>query len=176
MVESKYVLYSLLAGVIAGALSSIMMLFKLNAIEEFVREFMYQQLLLSGLSEEGASEVVKMAIDGVRAFLWLAPIGPIINMLFLGALLGVLLDFLVKKLRRPYYPSILTGLVLIALQVVPIMVINWMYGSWFTELLDRYIGLPFIIAVPIVYTILLTIFSSIKGPWTKWGEAKPKIY
>jgi len=176
LVESKYVLYSLLAGVIAGALSSIMMLFKLNAIEEFVREFMYQQLLLSGLSEEGASEVVKMAIDGVRAFLWLAPIGPIINMLFLGALLGVLLDFLVKKLRRPYYPSILTGLVLIALQVVPIMVINWMYGSWFTELLDRYIGLPFIIAVPIVYTILLTIFSSIKGPWTKWGEAKPKIY
>lgn len=176
MVESKYVLYSLSAGVIAGVLSSIMMFFKLNAIEEFVREFMYQQLLSSGFSEEGASEVVKMAIDGVRAFLWLAPIGPIINMLFLGALLGVLLDFLVKKLRKPYYSSILTGLVLIALQVVPILIINEVYGSWFVELLDKHVGLPLLVAPSIAYAILLTVFTSIKGPWTRWGEAKPKIY
>lgn len=176
MVESKYVLYSLSAGVIAGALSSTMILFKLSAFEEFVREFMYQQLLSSGLSGEGASEAIKAAIDGVRSFLWLAPIGPIINMLFIGALLGVFLDFLVKRLKKALYSSIMTGLVLIALQVVPILLINEVYGSWFVDLLDKYVGLPILIAPPIAYTVLLTIFSSVRGPWTKWGEAKPEIY
>lgn len=176
MVESKYVLYSLSAGVIAGAFSSITLLFKLSAIEGFVRELMYQQLLLLGLSKEGASEVVKTAINGVRSFLWLAPIGPIINMLFLGALLGVLLDFLARKLKKVHYSSILTGLVLITLQVMLILVISEIYGSWFIDLLNEYIGLPLIVAPSIMYTILLTIFSSIKGPWAKWGEAKPEVY
>jgi len=178
MVENRYVLYSLTAGVIAGAFSSVTTTLMLGgAIEDFMRELMHQQLLWSGIPQEKIPEIVAKAVESLKWTYWLIPLGPIINMLFLGALLGLLLDFLVKKLKRPYVASLLTGTTFIVLfQLLPLLLLEAIYGSWFTELLSKYIGMPLIIAPPVLYTVLLTIFSSVKGPWTRWGEAEPKTY
>ena len=178
MVENRHILYSLTAGAIAGAFSSVVMtLMPSGAIEDLVRELMHQQLLWSGVPQENISEIVVRVIESLKWIYWLIPLGPIINMLFFGALLGLLLDFLVKKLKRPYVASLLTGtFFMVLLQLLPLLLLEAVYGSWFTELLNKYMGMPLIIAPSVLYTVLLTIFSSVKGPWTRWGEAKPKMY
>ncbi len=178
MIENRYILYSLAAGAIAGAFSSIIMVLTLSgAFEDLVRELMYRQLLLSGLPQEKIPEIVARVVESLKSFYWLMPIGPVINMLLFGALLGLLLDFLVKKLKKPYIASILTGVVFMVLfQLAPLLSLKAIYGSWFTELLDRYMGMHLIIAPSVLYTVLLTIFSSVRGPWARWGEAEPEKY
>ena len=178
MVENRHILYSLTAGVIAGTFSSVTMALTLSgAIEDLMRELVHQQLLWSGVPQEKIPEIVAKAVESLKWTYWLIPLGPIINMLFLGALLGLLLDFLVKKLKRPYVASLLTGtFFIVLLQLLPLLLLEAVYGSWFTELLNKYMGMPLIIAPSVLYTVLLTIFSSVKGPWTRWGEAKPKMY
>jgi len=178
MVENKYILYSLVAGVIAGAFSSIMMILTLsNTIEDFTRELVYKQLLWSGAPQEKIPEIVAKITESLKWVYWLIPVGPVINMLFFGALLGLLLDFLIRKLKKPYIASMLTGAIFLVLfQLVPLLLLEAVYGSWFTDLLSKYIGMPLMIAPPVLYTVLLTIFSSVKGPWTRWGEAEPKTY
>lgn len=59
MVENKYILYSLVAGTIAGTFSSITMILTLsNTIEDFTRELAYKQLLWSGVPQEKIPEIV----------------------------------------------------------------------------------------------------------------------
>jgi hypothetical protein len=50
------------------------------------------------------------------------------------------------------------------------------YDSWFTELLNKYVNVPLLIALSSLCTTLLTILAPVKCPWTKRGEAKPKTY
>jgi len=178
VVENRHILYSLTAGVIAGAFSSIIMTLTLSGtIEDLMRELIHQQLLWSGVPQEKIPEIVARAIESLKWTYWLIPLGPIINMLFLSALLGLLLDFLVKRLKKPYVASLLTGTAFIVMfQLLPLLLLEAVYGSWLTELLNKYMRMPTIIAPSVLYSVLLTIFSSIKGPWTRWGEAKPKTY
>ncbi|MCD6488524.1 MAG: hypothetical protein J7K21_04800 [Desulfurococcales archaeon] len=179
MVESKQMLYSLAAGLIAGVIASIVIFIKIGGmVNEFMFELVYNQLLATGLSGDKALEIANQTIEGIKPIYWLIPISPIINMLFISAILGILLDFLVNRLHlKPYTASILTGLTLILLlQLTPIIILGKLYGGWITELLDKYIGLPVILTPSIIYTTLLTIFNTIKGPWNKWGETKPEIY
>jgi len=71
------------------------------------------------------------------------PVRPVINMLFFGALLGLLLDFLVKKLKKPCIASMLTGVIFFDVISIGVAIIA---GSrlwpWFTGLLSKYIGMP----------------------------------
>jgi hypothetical protein len=56
-------------------------------------------------------------------------VGPVINMLFSGALLGLLLDFLVKKLKKPCIALMLTGAIFLVLfQLVLLLLLEAVYG------------------------------------------------
>ena len=179
MIESKQILYSLAAGIIAGVIASIILLVRFSGVfDEFMYEVIYRQLLSAGLPEEKVLEIANTSIQEIKWIHWLIPIGPIINMLFLGAILGVFLDFLIKRLSlKPYIASILAGLILIfLLQLIPMLIISKLYAPWLIELLDKYIGIATILAPSIIYTIILILFNTIEGPWTKWGEAKPETY
>lgn len=51
---------------------------------------------------------------------------------------------------------------LITLQMMSILILNEIYGSWFIDLLNKHIGLPLLIVSSLMYTILLTILVQLK--------------
>jgi len=144
----------------------------------FIQDLVYHQLLAQGISSSKALEIAEQTAEGIRSLTWLFYVGPIINMLFIGAILGIALDLLVNKVKlNPGISSIITGFILIfLLQLLPIYVMNSLYGQWFIDTLNKYIGLWIILTPSIIYTFLLTLFNTIRGPWIKWGEAKPEKY
>ncbi len=144
----------------------------------FIQDLVYHQLLAQGISSSKALEIAEQTAEGIRSLTWLFYVGPIINMLFIGAILGIALDLLVNKVKlNPGISSIITGFILIfLLQLLPIYVMNSLYGQWFIDTLNKYIGLWTILTPSIIYTFLLTLFNTIRGPWIKWGEAKPEKY
>ena len=71
------------------------------------------------------------------------PVRPVINMLFFGALLGLFLDFLVKKLKRPRIASMLTGAIFFDVISVDVAIIaGSVLWPWFTGFLSKCIGVP----------------------------------
>ncbi len=179
MVESKHILYSVIAGILTGIIASIIIAISINGmIIPFVHDLVYHQLLAQGISSSKALEIADQTAESIGSLTWLFYIGPVINMLLIGAILGIVLDILVKKVKlNPGIASIITGLILIfLLQLLPIYALNAVYGSWFLDIFNKYIGLWIALIPSIIYTFLLTLFNTIKGPWIKWGEAKPEKY
>ncbi|MET1159473.1 MAG: hypothetical protein ABWW65_00795 [Thermoprotei archaeon] len=179
MVENKQILYGAVAGLISGIIGSIVLYVVLApSFDAFIYNLMYYQLKSTGLPEENITSLLNTTLKTIKSIYWLIGIGPVINMLLIGALMGLYNSFLINRLRlAPGIASLLTGLTLILLlQLLPISLISMFYGEWFLEVLDEFIGLPVIIAPSIVYTVLLIVFNTLKGPWEKWGEAQPEIY
>lgn len=178
LVENKQILHGLASGVITGIFASIIIFWKLSGkIDDFLFSIIYQQLLASGLSGEKALEIANKTIGELKWIHWLTVVSPIINMTLLGALLGLLTHVFIKKTGlKPWAASIATGLVLVLLlQLLPLLVLKT-YTPYVVEALEEYIGLPVILVPSIMFTILLVVFNTLKGPWRKWGEAKPEIY
>ncbi len=179
MVESRQILYSVVAGILAGIVASIVMAVRIDGLfASFLQELVYHQLLAQGIPLNEAREIAEQAASRFGSLTWLLYVGPVINMLFMGALLGILAELLVSKVKlHPSISSIITGLILIfLLQLLPIHVMSSIYGQWFTDILNKYIGLWALLTPSIIYTFLLTLFNTVKGPWIKWGEAKPEKY
>jgi len=179
MVESRQILYSVIAGILAGITASIIIAIRINGMfAPFIQDLVYYQLLAQGIPSSEAFEIAKQTAESIGSLTWLLYVGPIINMLFMGAILGIVLDLLVNKVKlNPGMSSIITGFILIfLLQLLPIYVMGSLYGQWFIDTLNKYIGLWIILTPSIIYTSLLTLFNAIKGPWIKWGEVKPEKY
>ncbi len=180
MTESRYIMYSILAGIIAGIITGIVLFIKMsNVFNDFIYELTFHQLVSGGLSEEEATYIARTTTLRLAGLMnWLLLIGPIINMLLLGALLGVLLDILIKKVNlRPWLASIVVGLIFITLlRLLPLYLIGKFYDKWLINTMFKYIGLHLILMPSIIYTIMLVLFNTIKGPWTRVAEAKPEIY
>jgi len=179
MAESKQIFYSVIAGLLTGIIASIIIAIRINGMfASFIQDLVYHQLLAQGISSSKALEIAEQTAESIGSLTWLFYVGPIINMLFLGAILGIVLDLLVKKVKlNPSIASIITGLILIfLLQLLPIYALNSLYGQWFIDIFNKYISLWIILTPSIIYTFLLTLFNTIRGPWIKWGEAKPEKY
>jgi len=179
MAESRQIFYSLVAGIVSGATASAIVAAKIGgAFASFIHDLVYHQLLSQGVPPGKALEIAEQAAESIGPLAWLLYVGPVINMLFMGAILGIVLDLLVRKARlSPGVASVVTGLILVfLLQLLPIYALALLYGQWFIDILDRYIGLWTGLAPSIVYTSLLVLFNTVRGPWVRWGEAKPEKY
>ncbi len=178
MVESKYVLYGVISGLISGALGgALIAIISGSSFKDFMYSLTYYQLSSAGIHQENASAIAKSVSTSLGVFNWLIPLGAIINMLFLGALLGVLMDYLVGKGLRPLVSALTVGGVLIfGLQLAPLYLLNLYYGSWFLKIFEKYIGLWVLLAPSIVFTVTLALLTCLKGPWVKLEESKPEIY
>jgi len=178
MVESRYVLYGIISGLISGALGGALITIIVgDSFKDFMYSLTYYQLRSSGISSENASAMAKSVSTGLGVFNWLIPLGATINMLFLGALLGVLMDYLVSRGLKPLISALAVGSILMfGLQLAPIYLLNLYYGSWFLEIFEKYIGLWVLLTPSAVFTAILALLACLRGPWVKLEEAKPEIY
>lgn len=178
MVESKTLLYSLLAGLLTGIIFSIVYTIHINPnIDDFIYETIYYQNKANGLSEDKARRLASETTKVLSTLNWLFILSPIMNSLILSIIFGLLLDLLINKTKlKPSIASIITGLSLLLLQLTILSITIIAAGTWLLDLINKYIGLTIIIAYPLTYTIILFILNTFKGPWIRWGESKPKIY
>jgi len=178
MVESKYVLYGVISGLISGALGgALIAIVTGNSFKDFMYSLTYHQLSTTGIPSANASAIARSVSTSLGVLNWLVPLGAIINMLFLGALLGVFMDYLVSKGVKPLISVLIVGGVLIfGLQLAPLYLLNLYYGSWFLKIFEKYIGLWILLTPSIIFTASLALLTYVKGPWVKLEESKPEIY
>ena len=179
MVESKTILYNILSGVFTGIIIAIIFyLSSLERINEFIYQLTLKQLIINGLSPNQATEIANQTLTTIKNIEWIYPLGPVLNMFLISVILGVINDYIIRKTNmKPYMASIITGLVLLLVfQIIPLLIVSILIGNWFIELYSKYIGFHIPVTMTIIYTALLIIFTSIRGPWSRILESKPKIY
>ena len=176
MVESRYILYSVLAGLVAGIVSSAIYIavIPVDSVEKVVEEIINYQVKSQGTSEEEASRVLNIVslVKGPLARLFY--LSPIMNMLLLGAIFGVLLDVLSQRMAiKAGISSLIVGAILVSLQLLFLYSI---YNGLLALILDKYIGLSLVLLPSLLYTALLVVFNSIEGPWSAIASSRPKKY
>ncbi|MCD6300720.1 MAG: hypothetical protein J7L82_01460 [Staphylothermus sp.] len=179
MVESKILLYNVLAGIITGFVVSIVLYFSpLERFNEFVYQLTLKQLIINGVPSDQAARIANETLSMLKNIEWIYPLGSILNMFFLSIILGIIHDYIIRKTSmKPALASIITGLILLLVfQIIPLMLVSVLFGNWFLELYSEYIGFHIQIIMTLIYTAFLVIFTSFKGPWSKLLESKPRIY
>ncbi len=179
MVESRTILYNILAGIITGViLVPLFYLIVNDKIIGFIYELTYRQLITSGFSQQTASRIANQTISSIKALEWIYPIGIIVDMFFISIVLGIINEYILRKTKvKTYIASIIMGLILLLVfQILPLMILSISMGAWIIEIYNKYIGFYIPILIAITYTSLLLLFTCIKGPWSKLLESKPKIY
>ena len=176
MVESRPLLYSVLAGLIAGIISSAtyIALVPVDSIERLIEEMVNYQVESRSITEEEARSVLSL-VSSIRGPLaWLFYVSPVMNMVLLGAILGVLLDALTRKLAiKAGTASLIVGALLVSLQLV---FLYSMYDGLLALILARHIGVPLALLPSLLYTALLVVFNSVEGPWSTIASSKPEKY
>ncbi|OYT45125.1 MAG: hypothetical protein DRO18_07940 [Thermoprotei archaeon] len=126
MVESKYVLYGLIAGVISGAIQgTYAFLITLPRADEVINEAVNITHML-GINVSEYKDIIYLAI-------YLTPVLTAVFMLILGAIFGALFEFLSKRLRT--YPALITTLGIMALILAVPNVAVGSYGKALSNLL-----------------------------------------
>ncbi|MCD6323520.1 MAG: hypothetical protein J7L55_00170 [Desulfurococcales archaeon] len=179
MVESRYVLYGLIAGVIAGAVGSALFILCVGVdnLIKFTYDVTYEELVATGIPPKNASQIASEAVKGSSFLYFLTPIGPVINMLIFGSLMGALQDHLVRKGFTPVASAVVAGgLFVLLFNVLPLYALSALYGGVFVNVLLKYVN-PWVIFIPsLTYVGLLIMFSAFKGPWARLRFGKPKYY
>ena len=179
MVESKIILYNILAGIITGIIIAVILyLFALKGINEFIYQLTIKQLILNGLAPHEAVKIANKTLSSIESIEWIYPLGIILDMFFISIILGIINDYILRKTGiKPYMASIITGLILLVVfQLLPLALVSVTMGKWIIDLYSEYIGFHVQAIMTLTYTTLLIVFTSIKGPWSRILESKPKIY
>ncbi len=179
MVESRIILNNILAGITTGIIIAILFyLFTLNNVNEFIYQLTIKQLVINGLDPHEAAKVANQTLSTIKGIEWIYPLGIILNMFLISIILGIINDYILRKTSmKPYMAAIITGLVLLLVfHLLPLALVSATMGKWIIDLYNKYIGFHIQVIMTITYTILLTIFTSFKGPWSRILESKPKIY
>jgi len=171
MVENKYVFYGLIAGAITGVVLGVSFLSITGTLNELVREIIVYQLTAANAPQEVIDETLAEIGNLMSYIIWIAPPAYVFQMLILGALFGALESFIINRFKlNASVAAILTGGVfIITLTVLPMAVLTYIEPKMVSIIL-KHINLAFILMPGIVYTTLLTIFSGVKGPWSKVKE------
>ncbi len=91
MVESRIILYNILAGIITGTIIAIIFcLFTLKGINEFIYQLTLKQLIINGLAPNEAVKIANKTLSSVKSIEWIYPLGVILDMVFIGIILGTL--------------------------------------------------------------------------------------
>jgi len=158
-VESKLVLYGLLAGILSGVVQFIATIITISNLNSMLTPFPQVKSVFSSSS----SWIIKVVIG-------ISPLLAIIQCAFYGAIFGVIADVLVGAgLKAPIAAFISGVLYFIAFSVVPISALL------ITGITNETL-LALMFAHPLTYLILFTTFSTLKGPWSKVFEGGPKRY
>ncbi|MET1101487.1 MAG: hypothetical protein ABWW69_03280 [Pyrodictiaceae archaeon] len=173
MAESRLMLYSVLAGLIAGLVSSAPLVAALDArAGDMLRELLYQSLVSQGLSPLKASELASRMSHQLSWLGALIPVSPTINMVIMGALLGLVAELLYSRLQvAPGLASLVSAAILAVLYYVSLAV-----QPETTRIIEKYIGLYPVISGVAVYAALFLTFTVIPGPWRSIAESKPREY
>ncbi len=179
MVESRYVLYGLIAGILSGITGSALFiaLVGFDNMARFTYELTYDELIATGLPPQNASRAALMATREVSYFSFIVPFGPLLNMLILGPLIGALQDYLVRRGLRPVLAAGLAGgFYIVFLNLLPIYGLSFIFGGLLLDALLKYIGPLVIFLPPALYVVLLIVFSAYNGPWSRIKFSEPRIY
>ncbi len=146
MVESKHVLYGLIAGAVAGIVMGIITYIYMPSVEELL-ETTKQYINFSGISEDLLKNYLSIALI-------LSPIITFVVSLLLGALFGAFYDYIDRKTSLPSIVSaLITGIVFWIILVVPNIVLGASRGKILTN--SVWTG---------IYTITLLILTILKNP------------
>ena len=177
MVEGKRIFLSILAALLSGIILIPLTILLIGNLDQFVRDLVIAQLESAGAPPNVINATIAR-IEGIINFVIpLTPISSVMQLVLFGAIMGLLYGYLIEKRGvRPVYSALLTGSTyLVLLNLLPIAVI-YVAQAEVAEVLFKYIH-PLIVIVPgVAYTAILTILSAVKGPWSKWAEAKPERY
>ncbi len=161
-VESKLVLYGLLAGIMSGLLQSVTTVAIMNSLSKI-------------LSVQAGSNgnVLPEPLRSLTKVVWgISPILAVFQCALYGAIFGVVAEVLVKAGLKVPIAAFVSGLLYFTAfgitSLATLLVINMASDSLTLCVLS--------LAPPITYLVLLTLFSTFRGPWSKVFEKGPKYY
>ncbi len=164
-VESRLVLYGLLAGISSG-------------IVQFVATIVIINNFNSALTPFSAGSI-NSAFSGpfewlIRIVLGISPLLAVVQCALYGAIFGVIAEVLTKAgLSVPIAAFISGMLYFTVFGVIPfiaLLIVGVIDGTINGSLL------ALVLAHPVTYLVLITLFSSLKGPWSRVFEGGPKRY
>jgi len=139
VVESRYVLFGLIAGAIAGIAQGIYTAIRyIPKVDEVIRESIAMIKNLYGLDISSFEGIIRLAI-------YISPLIIVIMMLIIGALLGALYEFISKKY------GIKVGLFITSLVIMLILVIPNIAVHSYEKALENLVGsMTYIIALSLL--------------------------
>jgi len=149
----------------------------ISNLDQFLSELIIAQLRSAGTPETAIAEVVAKVKDVTSMILPLIPASVILQSVIIGSLLGLLYGYLIESRGlKPVHAAFITGAVYACVfGALPLAVMYYTYREVVAVIL-KYIPIYVVLSDGVAYTIVLTLFSVVKGPWTRWAEAKPSKY
>ncbi len=160
-VESKLVLYGLLAGILSGIVQFVVIIVMVSNFNNVLTPFSI------GLTSNAFSGSFGWLI---KIVLGISPLLAVVQCTLYGAIFGVIAEVLTKTgLKVPIAAFVSGTLYFIAFGVMPftaLLIVDVISGSL----------LALVLAHPVTYLVLITLFSSFRGPWSRVFEEGPKYY
>jgi len=170
LVENRYVLYGLVAGSLAGAVSaSITAYLVLTGV---FSEVINDVVVASGGSP---SLIPKSIMASIERLALITLVAVIIQYAILGALIALIESYLVGKGVRESVASLITGLTFVGINLGVLGVANYVAPAP-TEAVLKHIPLLVALAPSITYAVAISVLSTVKGPWVRWGRGEPSTY
>lgn len=171
----KHVLQGVIAGLITGVVAAVLMLLVLSeSLESLAEELVRQQL--ATLPPEEVERAVKSVKEVTRVALRIAPVAQVFQHLLIGALFGLVKGALRNKLRLGEAASALVAGVLytLCLGVVPVVALLTIMAE-LENAISRYFSLYVATLLSgTVFTASIILVSVVRGPWSRFVDAKPK--
>ncbi len=168
---------SIIAALLASAILVPFTIGFISNLDQFLSELITVQLRSIGAPEAAIAEAIARVKNITNMILPLIPVSDVLQSVIIGSLLGLLYGYLIaSRGLRPAYAALTTGAAYICiLNALPLAVMYFTYEDIVAVIL-KYIPAYVIFGSGVAYTLLLTLFSIIKGPWTRWAEAEPSKY
>ena len=153
MVESKYVLYGLVAGAVSGVVAGIAVFLTMPTVDEVLEYIRSYNIDVARIVEELPK--IYLAI-----VLLLSPFIVFVFSLVLGAVFGALYEYIDKRVPGPpILSALLTGLVYTGVLVGPNVLFR---ASWQKILVNAVVALS--------YVVVLVVLAMVKPPTAQDGE------
>ncbi len=160
-VESKLVLYGLLAGISSGVVQFFATIVIISNFNSTLTPFSIGSI---NSAFSGPFEWL------IRIALGISPLLAVVQCTLYGAIFGVIAEVLTKAGLSVPIAAFTSGMLYFtAFGVVPftaLFIVGTINGSL----------LVLVLAHPMTYLVLITLFSSLKGPWNRVFEKGPKRY
>ena len=177
VVEGKHIFNSIIAAIISTLIFIPFVFIVMGNINNLVREIVIVQLKSQNVPQDVINATLTQIEGTLKFIIPITPIAQILQASVLGAIMGLLYSYLITRRRlKPAISALITGMSYILIFYAIPMVFLLETQVAILNVIFKYIWWPLTIAPYITYTVILILFSVIKGPWNKWAEAKPSKY